>query len=311
MNSIYLKLSTEKSLSYKDEENNKSEEKKENYFNRLIPEIIPLLFSYSEFPWKEWKRCCLLSHYNFYLFTNQSILTQLFKEKIQFQFGLLNILKCAQLANHSLKDFHICQAGSEMFSRLDLDRLVAQNPNLEYLSFENSDLHNEDLKWIAESFKNLKSLNLKSCKNINDEGLAHLQMMTLRSLSLSNCYKITNKGLAFLQPLTYLESLDLTRCNQLTDDGLAHLKGLSSLQFLDLNSCWKITDTGLTHLQKLISLQSLVLVNCRKITDDGLAHLQVLTSLQFLNLNSCWKITEEGRAKLTQFIPFLKFESFT
>jgi Leucine Rich repeat/Leucine Rich Repeat len=160
---------------------------------------------------------------------------------------------------------------------------------------------------IDLGLKNVLSLNMTSCHNIQNNSLARLTNLT--SLNMFLCIQISNAGLA---PLTKLTSLNMVSCTEITDAGLAPLTNLTSLNMIE---CGQITDAGLAPLTKLTSLN---MNSCRRITDAGLAPLTNLTSLDMtdnrqitatglarltkltgLNMTGCRQITDAGLARLT------------
>ena len=106
---------------------------------------------------------------------------------------------------------------------------------------------------LAEKLKgraDLKSLDLSYCREITDEGLAHLKGLTkLKELSLAST-KITDAGLVHLKGLTKLKELGLAS-TKITDAGLVHLKGLSKLELLYLKET-EITDAGVKDLKEAL-----------------------------------------------------------
>ena len=113
-------------------------------------------------------------------------------------------------------------------------------------------LHGE-LAWLA-NLKALQTLNLALNPMLADESLVVLASLPeLRRLDLGSCNDITDAGLAHLQNL---QSLSLLGCMEITDDGMAHLSRLKSLRALNLHDCRHITLHGLLDLD-LPNLRSL------------------------------------------------------
>src|SRR5581483_3019784 len=77
-------------------------------------------------------------------------------------------------------------------------------------------------------------------------------LTALQSLDLSSCVQLTDAGLAHLRGLTALRSFYLRWCDWLTDAGLAHLKSLTALQELNLQEC-KLMGAGAARLRLLLS----------------------------------------------------------
>ncbi|NGX57187.1 MAG: hypothetical protein K940chlam3_00070 [Chlamydiae bacterium] len=143
----------------------------------------------------------------------------------------------------------------------DFLTLLGENcPELKYLKLPPKYTDDELLKHLP---KGLTELNLHSCKNITDIGLAYIRdLKDLTSLDLLCCFKITDAGLANLENLTGLTSLDLSGCNGISDLGLVHLQELTELTELNLFGCKRITRRGLIYLEKLERLTSLNLFRC-------------------------------------------------
>jgi hypothetical protein len=154
-----------------------------------------------------------------------------------------------------------------------------------------------DLEQVAKLTK-LKRLDVMSCKEITDTGLAHIRNMTqLEELHLPS--GTTDAGLAHVAKLTKLWYLDLQFCDQITDKGLAHVAKLTKLKWLQLHST-HITDAGLRHIANLSRLSSLLLGGGGGITDAGLAHISKLNNLTGLWLSDCDNITDDGLAHIAR-----------
>ena len=87
---------------------------------------------------------------------------------------------------------------------------------------------------VSEDCKELQSLDLRSCRNITDAGMASLSegCKELRLLNLDSCDKITDAGLASLsEGCKELRSLNLEYCRNVTFASLASLsKGCEVLR---------------------------------------------------------------------------------
>jgi hypothetical protein len=91
----------------------------------------------------------------------------------------------------------------------------------------------------------LTNVDLRSCSEITDAGLAALRCPLLNTLDLSWCTGITWLG-ALECPL--LTKLDLRSCSEIADAGLAALR-CPLLTTLNLKDCYQITNAGLGALQ--------------------------------------------------------------
>jgi hypothetical protein len=124
-------------------------------------------------------------------------------------------------------------------NRRELIRYSASFPFLKILNLDGwSTITDSDVEYISERCQALQRLNLGGCWQITDATLYILGMIyvvemlifkgencfNLRSLSLRGCPKITNDGLAVLaKSCSLLESLNLSKCTQITSEGLIQL----------------------------------------------------------------------------------------
>lgn len=178
------------------------------------------------------------------------------------------------------------------------------HPRLKLLGLYGTAITNRGLRWVGE-LRGLQALDLESCANVDDEGLAHLQSLNeLRALSLKRdgfeAATITGEGVKHVSALTQLRSLNLY-ATQIADDSLVHLKALTRLRELDL-SLTNLTDEGMIHLQPLVHLERLVIdyqpgFLGPNLTDGALTHLTALENLQYLSLTGA-KVTSAGLSAL-------------
>ncbi len=217
-----------------------------------------------------------------------------------------------------------------------LGRIGTYCSNLRSLSLEgNTRVTNAGLLLLIWGAKELTSLNLKSCRNITDNGinvialqsdgspfgskLEHLGlqdcrltdkslayislgMPSLRRINLSTISGVTDTGLKSLAQMPRLEELNLRNCDNVTDLGLAYLAddGVDSrLKVLDLSFCSSITDSGLAHVANgLKELERLSICSCL-VGDAGLMGLaRGLPRLRCLDLGQCNHICEDGLVKM-------------
>ncbi|CAG2123132.1 unnamed protein product [Medioppia subpectinata] len=136
---------------------------------------------------------------------------------------------------------------------------------------------------------NLRDINLRSCDNITDTGLAHLSDGSVRNLQVLDVSfssdKIGDPGLVHIsQKLIHLRSLSLNACSGITDEGVIKIsRTLSCLRVLNLGQCNKITDKGLCAIgQHLVNLTNIDLYGCSLISTVGLEKIMQLPNL---NLN--------------------------
>ena len=111
-------------------------------------------------------------------------------------------------------------------------------------------------------FSSLTALNLRGCRDLNDECVRHLAPLRLTALDLSFCTLLTDAAVAELasslsRPLSStLTSLSLVSLPRLTDVALQSLS-LMRLRCLDLSWCEAVTDEGVLALGRGACGQSL------------------------------------------------------
>mmetsp|Transcript_6463 Transcript_6463/g.15554 ORF Transcript_6463/g.15554 Transcript_6463/m.15554 type:complete len:321 (-) Transcript_6463:88-1050(-) len=146
--------------------------------------------------------------------------------------------------------------------------------------------HPPGLLTALSSLKNLKKLNLDSCRQATDEGLAQIQeLRELSALILSHCWWIKGPGLRHLSALSKLQTLSLSGCD-ISCEGLDAVAALPSLTALDLSFCWHLGDRGVMTLQGAAGLRSLSVAGT-SIRDEGVEVVRSLPSLTRLDLGGC------------------------
>jgi len=124
----------------------------------------------------------------------------------------------------------------------------------------------------------LTVLNLRQCKQITDEAMASVAMITtLEKLDLGECTSLTNKGLAEVAKIAGLRKLYLFKCKWVNDTGLEHLSVLQNLFFLGLHSTG-ISDFGLVFIAHMGGLRQIDLRMC-KLSVFGLSTISPLCRL--------------------------------
>lgn len=198
---------------------------------------------------------------------------------------------------------------SRIISIETLKFIVKYFPNLESLNISYTNLTDEGIAVLTSGLKKLKDLNLESCWQITDTGVALLSRFeNLKKLNLSGSTTwgkeslITDKSLFMIATfLPQLESLILTHCQKISDKGIAYLSSLKQLKILNLWDCTHITDESLNTIKtSLKTLESLNLGLCNNITDQGLAGIEELKELKKLTLDRCSQLTDEALRYLTR-----------
>lgn len=152
---------------------------------------------------------------------------------------------------------------------------------LEVLKLACVEVTNKTLTCIGKNMQCLRVLDLNSCRQLTDGALSGVKalLINLHSLNLYSCYQLSNNGLAQFLCWTQgkshdipLKTLVLNGCSSLSDGLISQIsRVLFNLQELDLSSCIHVTDIGLSAItSSLINLHSLRLSWCAKITDSGL-----------------------------------------
>lgn len=131
----------------------------------------------------------------------------------------------------------------------------ARNPAIEDLTFELTDLSDDDVKTIAE-LPNIERLTLYGgLPRVGDQGLGSLRgLPTLTTLKLINI-DVTDRGLAVLQTLPRLRHLTLYRDdfreNLLTDRAVDELRNLTELAKLNILGGW-MSSAAIDELRALL-----------------------------------------------------------
>lgn len=184
---------------------------------------------------------------------------------------------------------------------------------------------------ILTAARDLRTLDLRNVRGINDEALTHLaslaKLKNLRTLSLRST-QVTDDGLAALSQARNLETLIL-EFTRVHGPGLVHLEHLPKLAVLSLNpnrntadktqidlsplaegflalQALKVGGNNLTdaHLASVATVKNLQTLTFRtlgftKFTDAGLASLANLSHLRELRINGSVKVTDAGMVHLT------------
>eukprot|EP01111_Echinosteliopsis_oligospora_P017472 TRINITY_DN7585_c0_g1_i1.p1 TRINITY_DN7585_c0_g1~~TRINITY_DN7585_c0_g1_i1.p1 ORF type:complete len:500 (+),score=57.37 TRINITY_DN7585_c0_g1_i1:167-1666(+) len=140
-------------------------------------------------------------------------------------------------------------------------------------------------------FTTLRSLNISTCSDVNDDSIHHIQhLTTLTHLDISN-NNITATALQSISSLHQLSHLSMAQCTNISS-GLSHLQTLTNLTFLTAAHC-HLNDETVQPLGNLTSLKSLTLVS-NKFGDQGMQAIGKLKNLTTLDLSMCTGITDEG-----------------
>lgn len=104
----------------------------------------------------------------------------------------------------------------------------------------------EELQPVAA----LRFLDLAENRNVTNEGLAKLVLLTqLTGLNLSSC-AVTDTGLKQLRALPRLTYLNLSFCNRITEAALKTLDSMRSLTYVDVQGCLSIKRAGFARVRR-------------------------------------------------------------
>merc|ERR1712083_1132257 len=135
----------------------------------------------------------------------------------------------------------------------------------------------------------LKHLNLRSCRQVSDVGIANLcglddlqfpASLSLQSLCLQDCQKLSDESLRYIsQGLPNLKRINLSFCVSITDTGLKSLAKVASLEEINLRSCDNVSDIGIGFLaEEHQRLAKLDVSFCSNVTDASLRHISGLAA---------------------------------
>ncbi|AYV76811.1 MAG: F-box domain protein [Barrevirus sp.] len=99
-----------------------------------------------------------------------------------------------------------------------------------------------------ESFKNVRTINLKSCYQIEGPGLKHLDKAI--NVDLSYC-KIIGTDLILLKSV---KTLNVRECSGINDYGLEQLATFLNIEAINIYGCSKITIDGLNYIRNVPSI---------------------------------------------------------
>lgn len=119
--------------------------------------------------------------------------------------------------------------------------------------------------WLSKFYRltQLQNLNLSSASLITDEGLKGIcqGLKGLKSLNLKRCNRLTNNGIRSVSALVELTYLNLSALTFLTHEGLKPLRRLSGLVILKMNDCPLVDDEAMEDVCKLHTLTDLHMTN--------------------------------------------------
>jgi len=230
----------------------------------------------------------------------------------------LNLSGCYNLTDSSLEGVFIRDLSSLKELNLSLckdvsdqsmQRISTSCKNLEVLDLAGcTKITNASLMSISH-LKNLRKLNLRSCRQISDRGIEHLcclycqqHRVAIEELCLQDCQKLTDESLKHISlGLSNLKKINLSFCISVTDTGMKSLARLPSLNHLNVRSCDNVSDIGIGYLSESShKLKELDVSFCANITDASLRHIATgIQSLKFLAMTTC-TITDDGLRRISK-----------
>lgn len=152
-------------------------------------------------------------------------------------------------------------------------------PSVERLTYENSELTDEGLKYLQPLW-NLKYLSVRESL-ITDKGVKYLERLPLLKLDISST-RITDESLEILSKITTLKELKLS---ETSIQGLNHklrlLESMKQLELLDVAKL-QLKDEQIADLEKLTSLKVLKISHNPDLTNTSLASVAKLKHLKQL-----------------------------
>ncbi len=123
---------------------------------------------------------------------------------------------------------------------------------LEHLCLDDCPLiGTEALSGIA-MISSLRTLSLRGCTRVDDEGMRVMSagLARLSCLSLFSAAGVTARGMLTISKLPYLKLLLLSHCWNVDDEGLLQLAQSRNLSLLSLQHCWKVSESALQAMQQ-------------------------------------------------------------
>ncbi|CAB0031025.1 unnamed protein product [Trichogramma brassicae] len=178
------------------------------------------------------------------------------------------------------------------------------NMELEHLGLQDCQrLSDEGLRHLANGLGNtLKSINLSFCVLITDSGMKHVaKIQSLRELNLRSCDNISEIGMAYLaEGNSKISSLDVSFCDKVGDQALQNIsQGLYNLRSLSLSAC-PISDEGIHKISKnQQELETLHIGQCSRLTDQSVFSIvENMPKIRSIDLYGCTRITKQGLSRI-------------
>lgn len=156
------------------------------------------------------------------------------------------------------------------------------------------DLEDQDLEALHR-LSSLQELVLLGCRQLKGAFLDSIRVLVnLRELSLGGLSDLKIKSGQSLKELTFLQSLSLEGIIEIDDDMIIHKVPVVHLMKLDLSYTLHITFESINYLAKLSSIQILDLSGAKIVNDELLELLKGFTFLKKLLINDSIALTDNG-----------------
>ena len=184
---------------------------------------------------------CILLYYNFFEIIDNTIYIPSKEYLYNLQYVSDNIIfndtKVLYLNENEIDNFN------NFKEKLNINNLTL-HINM------NSDIYDNDLKYICKTFKSLSIFYLNNCKNISDKGLKYISKYcnNLLIINISNCNLITNIGLNNIynnnnNNNNNITSLNISNSNNISNEGLFTIYNkIINITDINLSNCTLITN---------------------------------------------------------------------
>ncbi|ORX64049.1 hypothetical protein BCR32DRAFT_298231 [Anaeromyces robustus] len=179
------------------------------------------------------------------------------------------------------------------------------------------DITNYSIKMILRKCKNLESLKLVNCPNINYEAFDTrcIEEISILSENVSYDLKLKYLNVSYCRMMEvnlikmvadhcpYLEELYISGCQNISDEGMTHLVSGRAwknkrVKVLDISGCYCIGDKGIKAITPSV-LEKLDISDCSFITDSGLQYIfDGMPLLKEIGYENCSGTSSIGRDKL-------------
>jgi hypothetical protein len=228
-------------------------------------------------------------------------------------------------------DFSRCLAINDA----GVSALCSWAKKIKYLRLGETGISSHALGTIKENLRELKRLDISSCRDIQAGAISTLKgMPNLKDLILQGS-TLSSEDLDVIgkdKDFPALDHLDLSKCRGVTDSGIGVLvdrqefkylllKSLpigneslryisrmksSCLEYLNLSGCKHITLSGIEYLESQKKLNTLVLDGCSGIENELFSKIALFENLQVISIKGCNKIKPETITEFQRTHPYIR-----